>query len=105
MGDYSTLEKKLASQLEELERRATKIERDLRRPGDKDWTERASERENDEVLEGLDAHGREKIAEIRRTLSRIESGTFGRCANCAAKIPAERLEALPWTQTCLSCAK
>jgi RNA polymerase-binding transcription factor DksA len=105
MGDYSTLEKKLASQMEELERRATKIERDLRRPGDKDWTERATDRENDEVLEGLDAHGREEIAEIRCALARIESGVFGRCESCAAEIPAERLEALSWTRTCLSCAK
>jgi RNA polymerase-binding transcription factor DksA len=64
-----------------------------------------ADRENDEALEGLDTHYREEITEIRCALARIEAGTFGCCVHCAADIPIGRLEALPSTQTCLSCVK
>ena len=105
MGNHALIKEQLTSRLEALERRAGKIERDLRRPGDKDWQDRTADRENDEVLEGLDAQSREEIAEISRALARIESGEFGRCERCSAEISAQRLEVLPSTRTCLACAR
>jgi DnaK suppressor protein len=38
-------------------------------------------------------------------IERLASGTYGRCEICARTIPDERLEALPATTTCVSCAE
>jgi DnaK suppressor protein len=40
---------------------------------------------------------------IEAALRRIDDGTFGECAGCGGEIPTRRLQALPWTQFCLSC--
>jgi len=36
-------------------------------------------------------------------LERIVSGTYGKCAHCAATIAPERLRALPWVRMCANC--
>ncbi|MEO5898903.1 MAG: TraR/DksA C4-type zinc finger protein [Ilumatobacteraceae bacterium] len=36
-------------------------------------------------------------------VERIEQGTYGRCSVCGEAIPAERLEAIPDTDTCVRC--
>ena len=38
-------------------------------------------------------------------LARLEAGTFGTCLRCGRPIPAARLEALPWAELCIDCAK
>ena len=43
----------------------------------------------------------DRIALIDDALERMRRGTYGRCTVCDAEIPAERLEALPWTPYCL----
>src|SRR5262245_391135 len=42
--------------------------------------------------------------EISAALERIDRGTYGRCENCGRDIAAERLDALPYTRYCVSCA-
>ncbi len=44
-------------------------------------------------------------AEIRDALERIDDGTFGSCERCNVRIPAERLDALPFARFCLRCAE
>lgn len=44
------------------------------------------------------------VAEIDAALERLQQGTFGVCEGCGAEIGAARLEALPMTRTCVSCA-
>ena len=41
------------------------------------------------------------ITEIDEALGRIDEGTYGRCADCGAEIPAERLQAIPYATLCL----
>lgn len=36
-------------------------------------------------------------------VERVEQGTYGRCSVCGEAIPAERLEAIPDTDTCVRC--
>jgi DnaK suppressor protein len=43
------------------------------------------------------------LRRIEGALRRIEEGSFGVCVNCGEDIPARRLQALPWTQSCLRC--
>jgi DnaK suppressor protein len=42
--------------------------------------------------------------EVDRALERLRSGSYGRCLECGEPIAPERLEALPWVATCVSCA-
>ena len=39
----------------------------------------------------------------REAVERVEQGTYGRCSVCGETIPAERLEAIPDADTCVSC--
>lgn len=94
----------LQSRLDVLLKRAGAISRDLRRPTDPDWTERATEIENDDVLEELDEAGRAELAEIQLALARLERGTYGTCVRCGRDIPPPRLAARPSATTCLACA-
>lgn len=41
--------------------------------------------------------------EVDRALERLSAGTFGTCEVCGGPIPEERLEAIPWAGTCVSC--
>ena len=94
----------LQSRLDVLLRRVGAISRDLRRPADPDWTERATEVENDDVLEELDEASRAEVAEIRAALNQLDRGGYGRCARCGRPIAPARLAAMPRATTCVSCA-
>ena len=104
MPDLSVVRAELESRLDVLLRRVERITGDLRKPGDPDWQERATEVENDDVLEGLDDASRAEAAAIRTALGRLEAGTYGRCVRCGQEIGAARLAALPSATTCVDCA-
>jgi len=95
----------LERQLAVLMRRARKIEGDLTQPHDPDWQERATQLENDEVLEGLDEMTLGEIRQIRGALSRIESGSYGICSSCGRPIGTARLAAVPSALTCVACTR
>lgn len=95
----------LQARLDALLKRVGEITDDLRRPGDRDWQERAAELENDEVLENLDESSRAEVAQVRAALRRLDAGTYGRCAKCGEPIGAARLAAIPSTTTCVACAR
>lgn len=94
----------LMARLRELDKRLHKIEGDLDSAKSKDWDDAAIEREGDEVLEQLGQHGQDEVARIRAALDRIRKGTFGICARCEEPIAAERLDVLPETPLCRTCA-
>lgn len=104
--DTAQLREHLLARRANLTLRNAKIEARLRRNGvglAVDWPEQAQERENDEVLEGLDGAGRAEVLAIDATLSRIESGTYGLCAGCGEPIPEGRLAVLPTATHCVGC--
>jgi RNA polymerase-binding transcription factor DksA len=45
----------------------------------------------------------EAMEEIDAALARIQTGTYGSCLGCGARIPYERLEILPATDRCVAC--
>jgi len=51
----------------------------------------------------LAAHIQETIDQIDRAEERLLDGSYGDCTRCHAKIPAARLEALPYAELCVSC--
>lgn len=105
MADVTVLRAQLEGRLDVLLKRVDRIAGDLRKPGDPDWQERATELENDDVLEGLDEASRDEATAIRAALQRIDAGTYGRCARCGQEIVAARLAALPSAITCVACAR
>ena len=104
MSDCHAVEEQLRERLAQLLRRVGQIEKDLRSSHDRDWPERASELENDEVLEGLDEMSLKEVRQIRATLKRIDAGRYGLCAACGRPIGVARLTAVPTAATCVECA-
>ena len=95
-----TLERRLT----ELGARLEAIDDELLAHNDPDWAELAVEREGDEVLEATGTAGLTEIAQIRSALGRIAKGSYGICGRCGGEIAEARLDAIPWTPFCRSCA-
>ncbi len=86
--------------------RINAIDRDIRHEGmTADWSEQASERENDEVLESLGNSSELELLKINYALKRIDDGSYFQCDECGADIPPARLELLPFTAHCVDCAE
>ena len=48
---------------------------------------------------------RDTLEQIELALGRIDAGTFGKCLECGNPIAKPRLQALPYTQACIDCAR
>lgn len=80
------------------------FEQDLDQPMPKDWEDRASERQGDEVLEALGEHELTELRGIDAALERVAADEYGFCVKCGAEINTERLSLLPATPFCKTCA-
>ncbi|MBS8226387.1 TraR/DksA family transcriptional regulator [Vannielia litorea] len=94
----------LETRLAELDVRLHDIQDELVSHNSADWEELATEREEDEVLEGQGVQGQAEMAAIRAALARIEAGEYGNCVKCGDAISEERLDLLPHTPFCKACA-
>jgi YteA family regulatory protein len=61
-----------------------------------------TELEDKEKEMALSSHNKEELRKIENALKAIENGTYGKCKECGAEIPIERLEAIPSTLFCIS---
>jgi RNA polymerase-binding transcription factor DksA len=104
MDDFSTRRTALESRLQELDARLHQIDEELDSHNSKDWEELATEREEDEVLEGMGLSGQAEIRMIKAALSRMDIGEYGDCVDCGDTISGERLDVLPFTPFCRVCA-
>ncbi|MBV7378056.1 TraR/DksA family transcriptional regulator [Maritimibacter dapengensis] len=104
MPDTAEYRAKLEARLEELDERLHEIDDELDSHQSKDWEELATEREEDEVLEQMGSSGKAEIAQIKAALARIEEGEFGYCVKCGDEIAKARLDLLPQTPFCATCA-
>ena len=70
-----------------------------------DSADAAIDTANDEINSQLaELEGRE-LEQIEHALDRIESGVYGRCELCGQKITEARINALPYTSTCIDCQR
>lgn len=104
MGKWDKRKAQLEDRMAELEARLREIEDALDEPAPRDAEDRATEREDDEVMEGMGRAGLREIEMIRAALDRIENGTYGECSTCGEDISEERLDLLPFTPFCRRCA-
>jgi RNA polymerase-binding transcription factor DksA len=94
----------LEARLAELKERLQEIDETLDSHQSRDWEELATEREGDEVLEGMGVSGKAEIAKIKAALVRMDENEFGFCVSCGDEISEERLDVVPYTPFCRSCA-
>jgi RNA polymerase-binding transcription factor DksA len=94
----------LEQQKAELSERVSKIRADIGRGLEADSAEQATQLENSEVLNALVHEGEHELVQVKSALLRIDDGTFGACAACGEMISDERLNALPYSGECISCA-
>lgn len=102
--DTAKYETILRTRKAELENRLSRIEQDFTAPRNPDDDDRAIERNNDEVLDELGEVGEKELVAIEAALARIAKGTFGICARCGQPISEKRLDAVPHTPLCQTCA-
>lgn len=105
MPDWSEQKEKLLARRAELRKELLNIEDKLDDEPSKDWEDRATERQGDEVLEALGTHDMSELRQVEAALARIADGTYGECARCGDPISPERLAALPATPLCKNCAR
>ncbi len=60
---------------------------------------------NREIDYTLEENSEHVLAAIEEALSRIDEGTFGKCARCGKAIAEERLEAIPYATRCIDCKR
>lgn len=104
MKELESVIEKLNAKRDELKERLERVEASLRKTHAKDWSEQAQERENDEVVVALESNIRVELNQIHEALARAENGEYGICTVCDGPIRVARLEALPYTDRCHSCA-
>ena len=91
---------------DDVTQRVNAIDKDIRHEElSSNWTEQATERENDEVLESLGNASQQELMMIDSALKRIDSGDYFSCSVCGEDIPSARLELLPFTTHCVNCAE
>lgn len=105
MTTLETRKAQLEARLAELQGRLVRIERELDEPGSENFSEQATEREDEEVLEDLGSAGLQEIRAIEAALDRIRQGTYGDCVNCGEAIEQRRLDLVPATPLCADCAR
>lgn len=94
----------LEARLAALQARMAEIDAELESHDARDWEELAVEREGDEVLEGMGVSAQQEVRAIEAALGRIAEGEYGFCTKCGSVIEAARLDVLPYTPFCRSCA-
>jgi RNA polymerase-binding transcription factor DksA len=102
--DTAKYQRILKARKAELENRLSRIEQDFTTPRNPDDDDRAVERNNDEVLEELGEAGEKELVAIDAALARIDAGSFGTCAKCGQPIAERRLDVVPHTPLCQTCA-
>lgn len=105
MKDVAERKAQLVARLGDLTSRLRQIDAELDSHNNPDWEELAVEREGDEVLESMGVSGQQEIRMIEAALQRIETGDYGFCMTCGDQISEERLDVLPFTPFCKTCAK
>lgn len=104
---FEAIRRKLEQQKQELMARAAKVRADITRssgPLDKDFAEQVVQMENDAVLAGIGEATAAELAQINRALAQLSAGSYGVCSHCGQPIDSRRLQALPYSDRCITCA-
>lgn len=70
-----------------------------------DVVDKAESSYTKEFLLSLSDTERDQLMLIDEALRRLDKNDFGLCQLCSQEISRKRLNALPWTPTCINCQK
>lgn len=103
------LHKSLTGRRAELRRRLGGELKDLRNFSSTDSTgdsaDAAFDAGSEEIASQLAQLEARELSQIERALARMKQGTYGHCEGCQCRIPIARLNALPYTTTCVDCQR
>ena len=104
------LHKSLMARRDELRKRLGGELKDLRnfKAADSstgDSADLAFDSGSEEVATQLAELESREVTQIERALTRLKQGTYGLCEGCHKKIPVARLNALPFSTTCVECQR
>ena len=101
------LHKSLVERRDELLRRLGGDLKDLRHGTGEggDSADQAFESSGEEVSSQLAQLESRELKKIERSLERLKQGTYGVCELCQKTIPVSRLNALPFSTTCIHCQR
>src|SRR6059058_6469312 len=68
-------------------------------------TDAAVDTANDEISSQIVEIESRELGQIEHALKRIVEGVYGRCEYCGGKIAEARLNALPYTNSCIDCQR
>jgi len=88
----------------QLTKRIAAIEADFHKGRSQDFSEQATETENDGVLDEIHHEAKVELDLVNSALQRITTGLYGHCIECDEPINPDRLSALPYTTKCIQCA-
>jgi DnaK suppressor protein len=102
------LHKSLVARRDELRKRLGRELKDLRNSAASasgDSADMAFDSGSEEVSSQLAELESRELGQIERALNRLKQGTYGLCEGCQKKIPVARLNALPFSTTCVECQR
>ena len=70
-----------------------------------DAVDAAVDTANDEINSQLAEIESRELGQIEHALERLLSGVYGRCEFCGGKIAEARINALPYTNSCIDCQR
>ena len=71
--------------------------------GHGDFADRSAAANEEEISIQLKQTDAKLLRAIEDALARVESGSYGVCADCEEEISSARLKAVPWTKVCINC--
>src|SRR4051794_15065648 len=60
---------------------------------------------SEEVASHLAELEAKELSQVERAIDRLKQGTYGLCEGCHKRIPVARLNALPFSTTCIECQR
>jgi DnaK suppressor protein len=108
MATKEELRAKLLARKAELDCEVAELSEPVRAPGVQvQFGKRAGDHTSDAVTQMQRSISASQLhhlsVEIDRALSKLGEGTYGICDSCKEPIAEERLEALPWATSCVTC--
>ena len=95
--DIQAVRARLLKRREELQTRASRASAD--------FAEQVTQRESDDVLGAISESAQQELRLLQAALRRLEEGRYTTCAVCGEPIEEERLQAVPYTDRCRTCAE
>jgi DnaK suppressor protein len=106
--DIETIKQRLLARRDELRSREASANAGLRQQPDlsnEDYGDASTQSERNGLLSALSRTADAELKRIDEALQRLREGRYGVCVTCGEPIEGQRLEAVPYTDRCISCAE